>query len=32
MEVVEESGRFRDEQLVREKAREFASERWTWRR
>ena len=31
-EVVEESGRFQDEQLVREKAREFASERWTWRR
>ncbi|MEI6241569.1 MAG: hypothetical protein WCR51_14380 [Planctomycetia bacterium] len=32
MEIVEEPGRFKDEESVSAKAREFASERWTWRR
>ena len=32
IEVVEESGRFKDEDVVRGKSHEFASDRWTWRR
>lgn len=32
MEIREESGRFKDEGSVRDRAKEFAADRWTWRR